>query len=134
MCSFLLFVFDLKLNMININLPPFLFFIFFKYCHIVRINAIEQLCTELCRLLQHPYHEQVLPNMDDFLNPKVQVSCWYQYGHFVLLKKPSFVFLGILTKVVICDAKIFLHERHVFDALCLLIIELESCEAIFLVF
>jgi hypothetical protein len=115
----------------------FLFFIF-KYCHIVRINAIEQLCTELCRLLQHLYHEQVLPAfapaMDDFLNPKVQVSCWYQYGHFVLLKMPSFVFLGILTKVVICDAKIFLHEHHVFDALCLLIIELESCEAIFLVF
>jgi len=47
------------------------------------INAIGQLSTDLGPDLQQNYHQQVLPAlvnaMDDFQNPRVQVSlvfCW----------------------------------------------------------
>ena len=50
------------------------------------INAIGQLSTDLGPDLQVQYHGQVLPAlaaaMDDFQNPRVQVSCCC--GHFVL--------------------------------------------------
>ena len=43
------------------------------------INAIGQLSTDLGPDLQQNYHQQVLPAlvnaMDDFQNPRVQVSC-----------------------------------------------------------
>jgi hypothetical protein len=45
------------------------------------INAIGQLSTDLGPDLQNQYHQRVLPAlaaaMDDFQNPRVQVS----YGH-----------------------------------------------------
>lgn len=43
------------------------------------INAIGQLSTDLGPDLQVQYHQRVLPalaaSMDDFQNPRVQVSC-----------------------------------------------------------
>ena len=44
------------------------------------INAVGQLSTDLGPELQNQYHQRVLPAlavaMDDFQNPRVQVSCF----------------------------------------------------------
>lgn len=58
------------------------------------INAIGQLSTDLGPDLQVQYHQQVLPAlaaaMDDFQNPRVQVSSWIR--HLVLFLNNLFVF------------------------------------------
>ena len=54
------------------------------------INAIEQLSTDLGPDLQVKYHQGVLPAlagaMDDFQNPRVQVSCTFIEVIFLILE------------------------------------------------
>jgi hypothetical protein len=47
-CAFLLFVFDLKLNMININLPPCFFFFFFFFFFLNTVTLFESMQLSNC--------------------------------------------------------------------------------------